>query len=84
MPHCHVCHESQTALEKLSSKVGIKERNSCLNYKTLGEPAMLLIPEAASSLSVQGQPGLHSKFQNSQSYIVRPCLEKNTKTEYKA
>jgi hypothetical protein len=29
----------------------------------------------ARSLSVWGQPGLHSEFQDSQSYIVRPCLK---------
>lgn len=32
--------------------------------------------EAIRSLCVQGQPGLHSELQDSQSYIERPCLEK--------
>ena len=29
---------------------------------------------------VQGQPGLHSEFQDSQGYIVRPCLKKIKQT----
>jgi hypothetical protein len=35
-------------------------------------------PEAQEgrSLGVQGQPGLHSKFQNSQGYIEKLCLKK--------
>lgn len=37
---------------------------------------MPLIPEAGGSLWVGGQPGLHSEIQGSQSYIVKPCLEK--------
>jgi hypothetical protein len=28
---------------------------------------------------VRGQPGLQSKFQNSQGYTEKPCLEKKTK-----
>ena len=31
--------------------------------------------EAGESLRVQGQPGLHSEFQDSQNYTVRVCLE---------
>jgi hypothetical protein len=33
--------------------------------------------EEGGSLWVQGQPGLHSEFQDSQGYRVRPCLGKN-------
>ena len=32
--------------------------------------------EAGGSLWVRGQHSLHSKFQDSQSYVVRPCLAK--------
>jgi hypothetical protein len=35
--------------------------------------------EASSSLWVQGQPGLHNEFQDSQGYKVRPCLKKTKK-----
>lgn len=30
----------------------------------------------------QGHPGIHSEFQDSQSYIVRPCLRKKQKATY--
>ena len=32
--------------------------------------------EVGGFLWVRGQPGLHSKFQNSQDYIEKPCLKK--------
>jgi hypothetical protein len=32
---------------------------------------------------VQGQPSLHSEFQDSQGYTEKPCLEKNQKTKEK-
>jgi hypothetical protein len=32
--------------------------------------------EAGGFLWVQGQPGLQSKFQDSQGYIKKPCLQK--------
>ena len=32
----------------------------------------------AEALWVQGQPDLHSKFQVSQDYVVRPCLKSNS------
>jgi hypothetical protein len=35
--------------------------------------------EAGSSLWVQGQPALHSEFQDSHNYTEKPCLEKKTK-----
>lgn len=35
--------------------------------------------EAGESLWVQGQPGLHSEFLDSQGYTEKPCLEKKTK-----
>ena len=42
--------------------------------------SMPLIPalgrqRQAGTHRVPGQPGLHSKFQTSQGYIVRPCLK---------
>jgi hypothetical protein len=35
--------------------------------------------EVDGSLWVRGQPGLHSEFQDSQSYTLRPCLKKQNK-----
>lgn len=32
--------------------------------------------EAGGSLSIRGQPGLNNKFQDSQGYKMRTCLEK--------
>jgi hypothetical protein len=32
---------------------------------------------------VRGQPGLQSKFQDSQGYTEKPCLEKNKQTKNK-
>jgi hypothetical protein len=47
---------------------------------------MPLIPalggERQSDLSVQGQPGLQSEFQDSQSYREKSCFEK-PKTKFK-
>jgi len=38
--------------------------------------------QADLSLGVQGQPGLQSEFQDSHSYMEKPCLEnKNNKTK---
>jgi hypothetical protein len=34
--------------------------------------------EAGGSLSVQNQPGLQIKFQDSQGYTEKPCLEGKT------
>ena len=33
--------------------------------------------EADRSLYIRGQRGLHSEFQDSQTYIISSCLEKN-------
>jgi hypothetical protein len=35
----------------------------------------------AGRSGVSGHPELHSKFQTSLSYIVRPCLKTTTKTD---
>jgi hypothetical protein len=35
--------------------------------------------EASGCLRVQGQPGLHKEFQDSQGYTEKPCLEKKEK-----
>lgn len=48
----------------------------CLSLARLYMP---LIPEAGRSLS-SSQPGLHSKAQASQSYVVRPFLQTGVKT----
>jgi hypothetical protein len=34
---------------------------------------------ASGSLWIWGQPGLHTEFQASQVYLVRPCLKKTNK-----
>jgi hypothetical protein len=34
--------------------------------------------EAGESLEVEGQPGLQSKFQNTQGYKKKPCLKSPT------
>ena len=39
--------------------------------------------DAGVSLFVQSQPGLQSKFQNSQGYTEKPCPEKQNKTNKK-
>ena len=40
--------------------------------------------EAGESLWVQGQPGLHSEFQDSLGYTEKPCLKtKQNKTKTK-
>lgn len=36
---------------------------------------------AAEQVSVQGQPGLQTKFQDSQGYKVRQCLKTKNKTD---
>jgi hypothetical protein len=38
--------------------------------------------KAGRSLWVQGQPGLHSEFQDNHSYRVRPCFEKENKESW--
>ena len=42
----------------------------------------LFSSQRQGNLWVRGQPGLQNKFQDSQSHIVRPCLEK-TKNQHK-
>jgi len=43
-----------------------------------GKPLIPVLPEARAegTLWVSGQLALHIKFQDSQGYIVRPCLSK--------
>lgn len=38
--------------------------------------------EVGESLQVQGQPGLHSEFKASLTYIKRPCLTKGAGVGY--
>ena len=43
---------------------------------------MPLIPvDKSQRQAVQGQPGLRSEFQDSQGYVVRPCLQNKTKNK---
>lgn len=58
------------------------------NFKVVGSQAFTTgtwEAEASRSLEVEGQPDLHSEFLDSQSYIMRPCLnnkQTNKQTEF--
>jgi hypothetical protein len=54
-----------------------KKRKKKKKEKTFNLSALETV--ANGSLRVQGQPGLHRKFQFSQSYTERPCLKNNNK-----
>jgi hypothetical protein len=56
---------------RVASKVGKPQRMVALAFNPSTREA-----EAGGSLLDQGQPGLQSEFQDSQSYTEKPCLGK--------
>ena len=65
---------SRTARTVIKRHPVFKSKNK--NFGSRHGVPTLREAEAGGSLRVQGLPGLHSEFQNSQGYTVIPCLKK--------
>lgn len=64
------------------SVVCLRQGFNCKNQNELGRVTHNVDPsiwdlEVGGSLWVHGHPGLHSEFQGSQAYIMRPCIKSN-------